>query len=149
MHSRYRNKDELNERRRNHAWTSSVRIHTPVAPANIDCECLCHMEIDSVSLPFFFSLFFFRFLFSLFHFYRRRLSLHLNSREPFFFILSHWIMYMEWIVLYRRMSFIPSIYAFIMQYACIVLPFHNAQKSYYVWKWCSARGDVVDVRRRW
>lgn len=107
MHTRYRNKDELNERRRNHAWTSQqrrvrshTRTHTRLSQQQISIQSV-YVIWKSIRFLCHFFLFFFRFsLLVFFRFYRRRLSLHLNPWEPFFFILSHWIMYMEWIVLY-------------------------------------------------
>lgn len=119
-----------------------THAHTPVATADIDSECLCHMEIDSVSLPFFpllLSVFSSRF----FPFLSAAPLFTSQSMRTFFlyFIALDYVHGMDRTI-YRRMSFIPSIYAFIMQYACIVLPFHNAQKSYYVWKWCTLQEEM-------
>lgn len=64
------------------AMPSYIRRRSHLATANIDLECLCHMEIG------FFSIFRFSFASDF---------TSQSTRTSFFYILSHWIMYTEYI----------------------------------------------------
>lgn len=85
-----------------------------------------------------------RFLFH-FSFFRLPLALRLNPREPLFlhFIALDYVhgihKYVMAVHMHRNVYPIPmqSFYAQYLYFyhACTVLAFHNAQKSYCVWKW--------------